>query len=85
MCNCDPLWKLCATNFPYFRCPKCGREYFSSGDARVIDKFDLGTLEEREKQLDAKARELGLPTLSSLAKKIDKITRIVAVKEEEED
>jgi hypothetical protein len=85
MCDCDPLWKLCATNFPYYRCPKCGREYFSSGDAKVIDKFDLGTLADRVKQLDEKARELGLPTPSSLENKLGKIAKIVAVKEEDED
>jgi Zn finger protein HypA/HybF involved in hydrogenase expression len=47
-CNCDLLEKLIATNWAYYRCPKCGAEYFSSGDARVIDKTDLGSEEERK-------------------------------------
>jgi predicted RNA-binding Zn-ribbon protein involved in translation (DUF1610 family) len=49
-CECDPLEKLIATNFPYFRCPKCGEEYISSGRAKVIDKTDLGSIEERKQK-----------------------------------
>lgn len=85
MCDCDPLWKLCATNFPYFRCPKCGKEYFSSGNAKVIDKFDLGSIAEREKQLNKKARELGLPTYSSLQKKLEKIQKMIKTENEEDE
>lgn len=49
-CKCDPLEKLIATNWAYYRCPKCGAEYFSHGNAKVIDKTDLGNIEERKKK-----------------------------------
>jgi hypothetical protein len=50
MCRCDPLEKLIATNWSYYRCPKCGKEYFSAGRARVIDKTDLGSIKERKRK-----------------------------------
>lgn len=84
MCNCDPLEKLIATNFPYFRCPNCGKEYFSSGNARVIDKCDLGSIAVREKILNEKARELGLSLPTFYKKKLEAIQKIVE-KDEEED
>jgi YgiT-type zinc finger domain-containing protein len=49
-CKCDPLEKLIITNFPMFRCPKCGEWYFSPGKAKVIDKCHLGNTEERKKR-----------------------------------
>jgi len=50
VCKCDPLEKLIATNWAYFKCPKCGTEYFSSGKAKVIDRTDEGSIKEREKR-----------------------------------
>jgi len=84
MCDCNSLWKLCATNFPYFRCPKCGAEYLSSGKAEVINKFDLGSITVREKQLDKKAQELGLYSPSILRKKLEKIQKLTKDDEEED-
>lgn len=52
---------------------------------KVIDKCDLGSLAKRERELDAKARELGLPTPTSLQKKLEKIQKLVGEDEEEED
>ena len=49
MCKCDLLEKLIATNWAYYRCPKCEAEYLSSGDARVIDKTDLGNIATRKR------------------------------------
>ncbi len=49
-CKCDVLEKLIHTNFPVFRCPKCGMWYWSSGRAEVIDKTHLGNAEERLKK-----------------------------------
>ena len=83
-CDCDLLEKWIATNFPYFRCPKCGEEYLSSGDAEVIDKCDLGSIQKREKELDKKANELGLPTPTKYKNKLEKIQKILKGKEEEE-
>lgn len=77
MCNCDPLEKLISTNFPYFRCPKCGNEYFSSGRAKVIDKCHLGSMAVREKQLDKKAQELGLDLPTTLRKKLERIQKVI--------
>jgi len=36
-CKCDVLQKFLVTNWSAFRCVKCGEEYFSSGNAKVID------------------------------------------------
>ena len=83
-CKCNPLWKLIATNFPYFWCPKCGKEYFSYGDAEVIDKCDLGTLAKRERELVEKAKELGLPSPFINEEKLEKIRKIVKEEEEED-
>jgi hypothetical protein len=83
-CKCDPLEKLIATNFPYFRCPKCGAEYISSGNARVIDKCNLGSIVIREKILDEKAKELGLPLSTFYKQKLEKIQKIFKEDEEED-
>lgn len=50
MCICGTLEKLIATNWAYYRCPKCRKEYFSAGKAKVIDKTHLGSIEERKKK-----------------------------------
>lgn len=49
-CKCDPLEKLIATNWAYYKCSKCGKEYFSSGNAEVIDKTKLGSEETRKRK-----------------------------------
>jgi len=49
-CKCEVLWKLLATNFPYYYCPTCGRKYFSSGRSKVVDKIHLGSAVERKKK-----------------------------------
>jgi CHASE3 domain sensor protein len=84
MCDCNPLEKLIATNFAYFRCPKCEKEYFSSGDARVIDKCNLGSIAVREQQLNEKARELGLPSPTINKQKLEQIQKIIKEDEGED-
>ncbi len=76
-CKCNPLEKLLVTNFPYFRCPKCGAEYLSSGNATVIDKCELGSIAQREQQLNEKAKEFRLSSPSINKHIIEKIQNLV--------
>lgn len=36
-CGCDTLQRTMATNWSYYKCVKCGMNYFSSGNAEVLD------------------------------------------------
>lgn len=50
LCNCDVLQKTLATNWTYYTCVDCGAEYFSSGNAKVLDfsEEDKKRLEKNE-------------------------------------
>ena len=52
LCNCVVVRKTLATNWTYFECVKCGKLYFSSGNAKVLDfsKEDKKKLEELKKK-----------------------------------
>jgi len=52
LCNCVVLQKTLASNWSFFKCVKCGKPYFSSGNAKVLDfsKEDKKKLEEFKKQ-----------------------------------
>lgn len=48
-CECIVLQKTLATNWSYFKCIRCGKSYFSSGNTKVLD-FS----EEDKKKLNSK-------------------------------